>query len=136
MQPDRTSGEPERGWASVVCLAGIGVGAALIVAGVLWPRMTSDESLWTVEQAREFQAASDALHAASRNPRDARPGPADEEGELVDAEIAAARERFAQIQAELAKARYAREEVGPLLTRIGLAAAIAFGIGYWISRGG
>ena len=127
LKQSEAAGEGRR-WASRVCLAGAIVGGCLLVVGLAWKSATAPETFWSPEQAKEFAAASEALHGA----RGAAPHTHEpDSGAAADA----ARERFARIQAELERAQYARDEVGPLLTKIGLAAAVAFGIGYLITRG-
>jgi hypothetical protein len=120
--------EPRR-WKPLLCVAGIGVGLLLIVCGLFWRTATTQESFWTEEQAREYKAASDALHAHGETG-----GAAPAEAGELNPEVAAARERFAQIQAELEEAQFARDKVGPLLVQIGLATAVAFGVGYLVTR--
>jgi hypothetical protein len=99
----------------------------LVIAGVGWGTLTDEKSFWTVEQAKEFAAASDALHAHRSGDHSHAPAEHDEASE-------AARERFERIAAELERARYQRDEIGPLMIKVGLAAAIAFGIGYGLSQ--
>jgi hypothetical protein len=116
-----------------VCLAGLVLGVATLIGGLIWgwSMAASPHVLWSPEQAAEYKAASDALHSA---PHD-HGNPSDENHDDEESpEQAAARERFDAIQAQLNRARYAQTSVGPLLVRIGLAGAIAFGIGYLASR--
>ena len=115
-----------RRWASLLFLVGACIGVVLVIVGVAWKSFTAPETFWSDEQAKEFAAASDAMHAQTAE--------AQEHGSSEDADTAAARDRLARIQGELERARYARDDMGPLLTRIGLVAAIAFGVGYLVSR--
>lgn len=125
----KESAEEGRRWAPRLCLAGAIVGVCALAVGLVWKSTTSPATFWSREQAEEFAAASDALHGE----RGAKPHTHD--AEAGDPAAEAARQRFDRIQAQLERARYARDEVGPLLTKIGLAAAIAFGIGYLITHG-
>jgi hypothetical protein len=103
------------------------MGVLLVIAGVGWGTLTDKKSFWTEEQAKEFAAASDAMHAHRSGEHSHAPA---EHGDVSDV----ARERYERIAAELERARYQRDEVGPLLIKVGLAAAIAFGIGYGLSQ--
>jgi hypothetical protein len=109
-------------WAPVICMAGAAFGVGMLLVGLVWKSATSPETFWTAEQAKEFEAASAALHATRDEAGHSHAVPSDE-----------ARQRFALISAELERARYARDELGPLLTKLGLATAVAFGIGYLIA---
>jgi hypothetical protein len=124
----RSAAKPARRWAPTISVAGMIVGAVLLVVGLAWKPATTPETFWTAEQAQELKAASDALHDHSEGGHDHAAGEA-------DAHAVEARARYARIQAELESAQFARDRVGPLLTRAGLAVTIAFGIGYMISRG-
>ncbi len=118
--------EDGRRWAPVLCVAGAAFGVGMLIVGLAWKSATTPETFWTAEQAKEYEAASAAVqHQPVR----------DEAGHSHAAPSEQARQRFAHISAELEHARYARDEVGPLLVKFGLAAAIAFGVGYLMTRG-
>jgi outer membrane murein-binding lipoprotein Lpp len=114
-------------WGPIFCLAAAAVGVLLVIAGVGWGALTDEKSFWTEEQAREFAAASDALHAHRSGEHSHAHAEHDEASE-------GARERFERIAADLDRARYQRDEIGPMLIKVGLAATIAFGIGYGFSQ--
>lgn len=111
-----------------VCLAGVALGAALLVGGGLWSALSKPRHVWSPEQAAEYSAAAAAAHAAS-DAHDHGDGDAH-----AAAEADVARQRFAKIATELENARFAKNKLGGLLTWIGLAATTAFGVGYLVSR--
>lgn len=112
----------------LVCLAGVALGAALLVGGALWSALSKPRHVWSSEQAAEYSAAAAAAHAAS-DVHDHG-----EAGAPAATEADAARQRFAKIATELENARFAKNKLGGLLTWIGLAATTAFGVGYLVSR--
>jgi hypothetical protein len=125
---------------SRLCAVGAAGGLVLMAVGLAWPAIGGGRMLYSETQAKEYQDASAALHAATsghvhadREPHDhaSRPpvGPAERE-----AQVAAARERFQQAEAKLETARFAQNSLGHWFTGVGLAAAIAFGIGYGLSQ--
>jgi hypothetical protein len=118
--------------AHAACLAGAALGLTTIVAGLLWSKFVTPRQVWSTEKAQEYNAASDAWHAALTGSGDAGP-----DGRVVVDEVAlaAARARFTRIQSELDSARFSKNRVGNLLVWTGLAVAGAFGVGYLIVRG-
>ena len=118
-----------------VCLIGCGLGVLLILAGVGWSKLGVTRIVYSPEQAKEWEEAQAALHAASsdHNHEDSTPPEAPEAN--PDAVMSAARERFERADAELQSARFVKDRLGPLLTVIGLAAAGAFGVGSLLARG-
>jgi hypothetical protein len=125
---------PKTRWPPAVCLIGMAVGVVLAAIGASWSSLMAPDAFWSEDQAREYQAAADAIHASSQRHDDG--ATANQTGrEAPSDERAAMRERFNRIQAELERAQFARFGAGPWLTRIGLAAAVAFGIGYLACRG-
>jgi hypothetical protein len=123
------SGGAARRWAPGACLTASAVGAVLIIVGLAWKSATSPATFWSPEQAKELQEASDAMHDHTVH------GDHEEAGGEHPDHSSAARQRLDRIQAELEQARFARDRVGPLLVTVGLAVAVAFGIGYLVSRG-
>jgi hypothetical protein len=124
--------ESPRRWAPTACLVGACFGLVTIAVGALWKSTTTPATFWSQEQAAEYAAAHDAYHAALHGHVGAGHDQASEATSGPPPEV---RERFAKIEAELQRAQFARDRVGPLLMQIGLAAAIAFGVGYLMSRG-
>ena len=126
---------------SLACAIGAVLGIALMALGLAWPLIGGGRLMYSPEQAKEYQDAGAALHAATS-------GHAHGEGETPeehakhaevdpaerDAQVAAARERFQQAEATLETARFAQNNLGHWFTGVGLAAAIAFGIGYGLSQ--
>jgi hypothetical protein len=117
----------------VICLVGVAAGVVLVAVGLAWPLLNPGRKLYTPAQAAEWEQAGAALHAAtSGHAADGSRLPADPaEREKI---IAAARQRYEKAQGELESARFAQNELGTWLIGIGLAAVIAFGIGYAVSR--
>lgn len=118
-------------------LAGLCVGVAVLIAGVVWSVWGSGRVMYSPEQAQEFEAAGAALHAAtmgheSHDGHEHEPPPADVDREAL---VAKARARYERAQATLESARFANNQLGKWLAGVGLAASLAFGIGYLSSRG-
>jgi hypothetical protein len=105
---------------AIACLVGAAIGLMAAISGAVWQRMALPRYVWTVEQAEEFEKANSALHAAAAGDD--------------DAEHEAAKRRFNRIAAELQSARYAKDRLGSLFIRGGLAAAAAFSVGYLAIR--
>jgi hypothetical protein len=112
--------------------------AALLLLGVglLWPHWFTPAEVWSLEQAREYEAAFTALHAATAPPPPSRasnsPGGVPAQGPSPQ-ELAALKSRYERIRAQLDDAREFRGEVGPRLVRIALVGLVGFGIGYLLS---
>ncbi len=121
---------------ALVCLIGASAGAVFMIAGGVWSALGGGRVVYSPEQAEEYEAASTALHAATSGHVHEAEDAEHVEGTLDrKAAVAAARQRFDRAQAALETARFAQHRLGPWLIGIGLAAAIAFGIGYWASQG-
>jgi hypothetical protein len=90
----------------------------LIALGLFWNSLFPPASYWSPQQARQYQDAFYAAHAAQD---------AVDHGKLVHdgAELQAARERYELIQAELNEARLARGRSGKLLVVGGLILLLA-----------
>jgi hypothetical protein len=119
------------------CQIGIALGLALTVAGGLWNALARPDAAWSEKQAAEFKSARNALHDMTYNRAedqrsDGSPG---EPSKAQIAERAAAKARFDRIEAELAAARVGYHRTGMWLVRLGLAAMIVFGVGYFASHG-
>lgn len=124
----------------VICLVGCALAAMTIVAGVAWSVFGNARSLYTPEQAKEYEAAQVAVHAATLGHVDggaSSPGeaPASSKSEDREAAVAAAQARFRRAQTALESARFAQYALGKWLIGIGLAALVAFGVGYLTARG-
>jgi hypothetical protein len=119
--------EPASNRRAWILAAGMLVGLGLMLGGLIWSTTASPSSVWSPEQAAEYQAAGEALHAAR-----SRPASSDE---AEDSELAAAQQRFGRIETELAAAQTGRDRIGRWLIRLGLAAMLLFGIGYLATRG-
>ena len=83
--------------------------------------MADPDDVWTEQQAREFQAASDALHQAMTAEPSSRARQTADEGSLGEREAAEA--RFRAIREELEAAQFAKDRAGILLMQIGLGGA-------------
>jgi multidrug efflux pump subunit AcrA (membrane-fusion protein) len=117
-------------------LAGSALGAALLISGVAWSTLAGGRAVYSVEQADEYEAAATALHAATSGHAAAGSPPvAAASAAAREAAVAAARERFDRARSTLDSARFAQNELGKWLMGIGLAAVIAFGVGYLTSQG-
>jgi hypothetical protein len=117
------------------------LGIALMALGLAWPLIGGGRLMYSPEQAKEFQDASAALHAATSGHAHAEGETPEEHAQPAaadpaerDALVAAARSRFQQAEATLETARFAQNNLGHWFTGVGLAAAIAFGIGYGLSQ--
>jgi len=95
-------------------------GLISIAVGIAWPAFVKPANVWTEEQAAQWEAANDALHAA----RSQRGSP----------DLTAARERFARIDSELEAARYARDRWGTWIAGCGFVVTLLFGIGFLAAR--
>jgi hypothetical protein len=120
-----------------ICLGGILFGVIVGAAGLFWSQWAKPSLVWTPEQAAEYQAAGEALHAARRvDPASSGDvhASAGAEGDEPDRRLAAAQERFDKIEAKLAAAQTLRQRTGAWLRWLGLAAIVLFGVGYLSSR--
>lgn len=118
--PDEAALRRARWW-----LSGLAAGAACAVLGLAWPKLLPPERVWSVEQAREYQQAFEAAHAATHG----------EVGEHApDAELETLRQRYAQISGQLEQARRVRDEWGRRLIQVGLLLATCSGLGYLATR--
>jgi hypothetical protein len=126
---------PRSSAAAILCLVGCAAGVLVLLAGIGWSLFGSGRAVYTEEQAQEHRAAGVALHAAtSGHVGEGEPtGPPVPRAER-EASVAAARERFEKAEAELKSARFAQNALGKWLITAGLAAAVAFGVGYVASR--
>jgi hypothetical protein len=120
--------------AGLVCLAGLGLGLVMTAAGAAWSVLAGGKTLYSDEQAQEWDEASAAWHAATVGHAHGDSTKAVDHPHDRDDSVAAARERFRRADAALKSARFARDRLGPLLIWIGLAAAGAFGVGYLVTR--
>lgn len=107
---------------------GIIVGLAAILAGAAWSVFVKPTNVWSQEQAREFKAANDELHAVR-----SKYGPATD-GATAQKEIAAAQERFSRINSQLESARYTHDRLGMWIAGGGFALALVCGFGLIITR--
>jgi predicted negative regulator of RcsB-dependent stress response len=120
-----------------ILVGGILAGLLATIAGLAWPVWAKPSLVWSPEQAAEFQAAGEALHAARQIDQAeaaANFAGADDAGQS-DAQLASAQERFDKIEAELAAAQSLREGAGAWLRWLGLAVMLLCGLGYLASRG-
>jgi hypothetical protein len=119
--------------AALACLLGCGLGVLLIVAGAAWSNLGGARMVYSPEQAKEWEEAHAAWHAASSgHTHDHATSPAASEGNH-DAALETARERFERADAELESARFMKDRLGGLMIWIGLAVAGAFGVGYLLA---
>jgi hypothetical protein len=120
-----------------ICLGGMLLGVVMGTAGLFWGSWAKPSLVWTPEQAAEYQAAGEALHAARRMDGPSSGGldaNAGAEGDESDRRLAAAQERFDRIEAELGSAQTLRQRTGAWLRWLGLAAIVLFGVGYLSAR--
>jgi hypothetical protein len=120
--------------AAIACLVGCGFGMLLILTGIGWSSFGGARLVYSPEQAKEWEEAHAAWHAASSGHVHAHSPGMSTAGD-PDANLAAARERFERADAELQSARFVKNRLGFLLLWTGLAVAGAFGVGYLIVRG-
>jgi hypothetical protein len=100
------------------------VGAAMIVVGANAKRFFTPQSYWSNQQAKEYVDASTALKSAATGT--IRQPTADK-----DPKLAAAKQRFDKIQAELDSAIAHRSYTGILLGTSG-AVLLAIGVGVFL----
>jgi hypothetical protein len=121
----------------ILCLVGIAAGVLVVVAGALWPMLGVGHSVYTPEQAKKWELANTAVHAATlgRGP-DGSVLPGADTPEGRQAAVAAAKKKYGyeEARAELESARFAQDQLGKWLIGAGLAATVVFGIGYVASR--
>lgn len=118
--PDEAAQRRARWW-----LGGLAVGAACTALGLVWPKLATPERVWSVEQAREYQQAFEAAHAATHG----------EVGEQApDDELELLRQRYAEISGQLEQARRVRGVWGRRFIQVGLLLAICSGLGYLAMR--
>ena len=128
---------PSRNWPAVLCLAGVAVSAAMIVAGAAWNMFSRPANVWSAEDAAEYKQANQSYHmmiAAHGHEGEKLPN-----NEVAPAaspqQLEAARQRVERSAAALEAAQELRNQAGTTVIRIGLAAAALFGVGYWATRG-
>jgi hypothetical protein len=119
--------EPASNRRARILVAGLVVGLFLVLGGLVWSTLAAPSSVWSREQAAEYQAAGEALHAA-RSQSPASDGTA-------KSALTTAQQRFDRIEAELVAAQTGRQRISRWLVRLGLAAMLLFGVGYLASRG-
>lgn len=121
---------------TVVCQAGVFLGAALVLSGLLWKATLRPSSLWSPEQAKEFTDARNALHELSYDHEGASGVAGMTSQAAADRKAArtAAQARFDRISADLEHARTTGQQRGNWLVRFGVAAVVLFGVGYLSSR--
>ena len=122
-------------WLHRICIAGVVLGAVLVIVGLGWSVVATPEAVWSMEQAAELKAASDAVHAARSGipvAPDSQPGDA---GKPDPRYLAAAQARLERINADLEQARNVRDTWGQWAAAAGLALTIACGLGYLATRG-
>jgi len=103
----------------------VALGLALLVVGHSWNWLFPPSAYWSEQQAAEYVAAHDAVHAAQDLTH---------LGESPDADtLDAAHERFFKIRRELEHARTARARSGKALTVVGLLIIVTAGLiqYYW-----
>lgn len=104
------------------------LGTLLLALGLGWSSLAPPKLVWSPQQAAEYQAAGEALHAARRSTAatGVRPG----EDAATSPELAAAQARFDKIDSELADAQSRRQRTGAWLVRVALGTMILCGVGY------
>lgn len=97
----------------VVTYIAVAGSIGVIVLGLIWKSLFPPVAYWTPQQAREYQDAFRAVHAAQD---------AVDRGRLAaDAsQLRLARERYEQLQLDLSQAQKARDRTGIWLVAIGL----------------
>jgi len=110
---------------AVSCLAGLALGAGMTAAGLAWSRLASDRRVWSQQQAEAYQAAFEAVHAATSGEAGERP---------PDQDFTNLQQRYRALAAELNQARRVRDVWGLYVTRSGLVLALLSGLGYLAVR--
>lgn len=116
---------------TIAFLVGMTAGVIATLAALSWMTLARPVDVWSPEQAAEFKAANDAVHAALS--RDGG-GRSSGDTEADPRYLAAAKTRLARISSELEYARGARDRWGKWGAASGLALTIACGLGYLASR--
>lgn len=115
-------------------LGGMALGIVVTLLSVTWMVLAKPADVWSLEEAKEYQAAGEALHGArsvyslgesSGSDRLAHNGASTHADRL-----AAAKERFDRISDGLERARNERQNWGRWGAGAGLALTIACGLGY------
>jgi len=114
----------------ILFAGGLCVGVIAILVGAMWTTFVRPESVWSQQQAEEFEAANAALHAVR-----AKHGAAVESA-AARGEVAAVQERFRRIESQLESAQHAHDRLGTWIAAIGLAIAVGCGIGLMSAREG
>jgi hypothetical protein len=113
----------------ILFAVGLCAGVIAVLAGAMWMTFVTPTSVWSQQQAEEFDAANAALHAVR-----AKYGAAVESA-AAQGEVAAAQHRFNRIESQLESARYAHERWGTWISAGGLAIAAICGLGLLSVRG-
>jgi len=121
-------------WLHRICIAGVILGAILVIAGLGWSAVATPAAVWSIEQAAELKAASDAVHAARSGIPETRGSQPVEAGKPDPRYLAAAQARLERINTDLEQARHVRDTWGQWAAAAGLALTIACGLGYLASR--
>jgi hypothetical protein len=134
---ERLMAEPssQTRWLHRICIAGVVLGAVLVIGGLGWSMVATPAAVWSMEQAAELKAASDAVHAARSGIPEGGDSRAADVGKTDPRYLAAAQARVERINAELEQARDVRDTWGQRVAAAGLAVTIACGLGYLASRG-
>lgn len=124
---------------AMLSLVGMVLGLAVTLASVAWMAVVKPSTVWTPDQALEYQRAGEALHAArspqpnsAAAPRDAPTAHATSAERTMA--LIAAQERFNRIGAQLERARDQHQRWGRWAAGTGLALTILSGLGYLASR--
>jgi hypothetical protein len=116
------------------CIAGMAFGGALVAAGLLWNALAKPEHVWAREQALELEAARHQMHQLTYDSPHVTASPGSS-ADSREAQMAAAKNRFEKIEADLTAARSRQQQTGVWMTRMGLAALVLFGLGYLALHG-
>lgn len=115
-------------------LGGMALGVVITSLAVAWMVLARPADVWSLEQANEYQAAGEALHAArslhSTGEVAGSGRSAPDSDSAHDDRLAAAQQRFDRISASLELARNERRVWGRWIAGAGLALTIVCGLRY------
>lgn len=119
-------------WIRTIGWAGLCLSLVTAIAGGVWSAVAEPEHVWSEQQAREFKAASEALHQALGS--DHTHGPSESVEEAPGEHRRVAEARLAAIQAQLEAAQYAKNRAGLLLVQLGVGGAACCGALLFFTR--
>jgi hypothetical protein len=124
--------EPEHrsDWRTALAIALIALGLLIVVASVIMPASAAGGTNWSLEQAKQYQAASVKLHSLSHTSASANP----EKQRELKSQLQEAEKDYASRRVDLDSAISRPTRVRWILRMAGVAVAAAGGVCAYLSR--